>query len=149
MKQLKFFTSQSETMQATKAALIALGVAPNKMRVFARDNSRHHFDGLVMASSRELEEASADKTTAIYAVSCLLASFGIYAGWFGFVEFFACVLLFGAVSMARHLFAKPKTLVKENQAGDSVYFFVVDVEDEKEARVSCLTKQCPGLIAQM
>ena len=146
MKQLKFFTSQSDTMQSAKTALASLGVSPHKMRVFARENAQHRFDGLVLQSARTKEEASVDKSTALYALVGLGGAVTIYANWLSFVEFFALVLgLSIMVGLAKVFVSKkPQSTPLENQ----VYFFVVDVEDDKEGSVSNLTKVCPGLIAQ-
>ncbi|VUD52023.1 hypothetical protein TDB9533_01547 [Thalassocella blandensis] len=147
MKQLKFFTCQSDTMQSAKAALASLGISPNKMRVFARENAQHRFDGLVLQSTQNKEEASVDQSTALYALVGLCGAMTIYAKWLSFVEFFALVLLVSVCVGAAKLFLKksPKQLTLANQ----VYFFVVDVDDDKEESVSNIAKSCPGLIAQV
>lgn len=146
MKQLKFFTSQSDTMQSAKVALASLGISPNKMRVFARENAQHRFDGLVLQSTKNKEEANVDQSTALYALIGLCGAVTIYAKWLSFVEFFAVVLLISAVviSVKSVLRKAPKPITLANQ----VYFFVVDVEDDKEESVCNVAKSFPGLISQ-
>ncbi len=147
MKQLKFFTSQSDTMQATKAALSSLGIAPHHLRVFTRANQQHRFDGLVMQSDREKEESSLNRTAAIYAGVSLLGAFAVYSHWFAFIDFFAIVFVVSLLFFLRNLFFRNATLPEE--ANEKVYFLVVEVEEENEKKVASLTEACPGLIAQM
>lgn len=128
MKQLRYFTRHPDSLDEAKKMLARVGVKRDSVHVFAKDNTQHRFDGLLLQS--ELSEDNHLSRVSMWSVS-MLALAGCYAiavEWVNFLQFaLICFVVTGVlVWLAR---ATQKTVDK------SVYFLVVEVDDALASQV--------------
>lgn len=152
MKQLKFFTSQVDTLKATQDELEKKGFTADKLHVFVKDNSHHSFDGLVLQSKHQEENSTVRWGTMMFVVLTFLAAFALFSQWISFLGFATIMGIYSLVplfakkevrSKYADKYASNKTALKE------VYFLIVDVNKGKEENVVArIAKHHSDLISQ-
>ena len=134
MQQLKFFTDHAETIRNTCNDIASMGITPNHYQIFTKDNSRHQFDGLILANKKSSDELEMDKAAAWIAAGCIVGCIGMYAHWFTPATLFCLLMFIGLFSFFRALKKTDKEEI--HRYSGQVYFLVLDVAESDAQKIS-------------
>lgn len=146
MRQLKYFTSDVQAIEKAQDALEKQGFDKKRLKVFSRDNSQRHYDGLFVHSEKHFQNHFLSSSIFHFVIIFCAGTLALSFAWLSFTQLALLVFLgHGIVYLAKLLKFSNKVT---RDVSDTVYFLVIDVDKESEEMVSRIAERQQNLIAQ-